>query len=121
MLGRTFRVADVCAIRRELGDQSCDPAALREVFAPALEAGLITPADERTGADFTFGHEQVYTFATSWLAPARRRAIHAAVVELLAGTGDPPPAALASLAATPSRRRTSSGAPGSRSPRRRRR
>ena len=39
---------------------------------------------EASGADFTFSHEQVHDFAAGWLPPARRRAIHAAIVDLLA-------------------------------------
>src|SRR4029077_92747 len=48
--------------------------------------------------DYTFTHEQVRQFAASQLSAARRRQVHAAVVDLLLDGGDPAPAGLPMLA-----------------------
>lgn len=47
IVGRTFRVADVSAIRAELGEGETEPERLTVLLAPALEAGLITAALRR--------------------------------------------------------------------------
>ena len=49
-------------------------------------------------ADYTFTHEQVRQFASSQLSAARRRQVHAAIVDLLTEGGDPDPAGLPMLA-----------------------
>ena len=49
-------------------------------------------------ADYTFTHEQVRQFAANQLSAARRRQVHAAVVDLLLEGGDPAPAGLPMLA-----------------------
>ena len=58
------------------------------------------PAPQAQGepADYTFTHEQVRQFAASLLSAARRRQVHAAVVDLLLEGGDPAPAGLPMLA-----------------------
>ena len=61
-------------------------------MAPAVAAGLLVEQPEAAPADYSFPHEQVREFAADTLAPARRREIHGAIVELLldrrAGAGD---------------------------------
>jgi DNA-binding CsgD family transcriptional regulator/tetratricopeptide (TPR) repeat protein len=98
ILGRNFRLADVCAIRSEMGQSDCTAGALADMLAPAVEAGLISSAGDRAGADFSFNHQQIHEFAASWLPPARRRAIHAAIVELLSADEHLNPANLSVLA-----------------------
>jgi tetratricopeptide (TPR) repeat protein len=97
VLGRTFRVADVCAIRSKLGTV-CDAASLAETFAPAAGAGLLTECPPGTGADYRFSHEQVREFAAGTLPLARRRAVNAAIVEIMTADGDPPAESLPTLA-----------------------
>ena len=57
-----------------------------------------SPQAQGEPADYTFTHEQVRQFAASQLSAARRRQVHAAVVDLLLDGGDPAPAGLPMLA-----------------------
>ena len=98
VIGRSFRAADVCAIRTQLGQTGCTAGDVSELLAPAVQAGLLGKAADKSGADFTFSHEQVHEFATSWLTPPRRRAIHAAVVDLLTNSQPVDRAALPTIA-----------------------
>ena len=66
-------------------------------MAPAVAAGLLVQQPEDSPADYTFPHEQVREFAADTLAPARRREIHGAIVQLLL-TGEPAPETLPLLA-----------------------
>ena len=98
ILGRSFRLADVCALRSELDRSECTTEGVAAVIAPAVEAGLLNVAAEGSGVDFRFSHEQVHEFAAGWLQPARRRAIHGAIVDLLSAGDAPAPAMLPILA-----------------------
>ena len=71
---------------------------LADDLAPAVRAGLLLPQAHGEPADYTFTHEQVRQFAASQLSAARRRQVHAAVVDLLLDGGDPAPAGLPMLA-----------------------
>ncbi len=71
--------------------------ALGDLMAPAVAAGLLVEQPEDSPADYTFPHEQVREFAADTLAPARRREIHGAIVQLLL-TGEPAPETLPLLA-----------------------
>ncbi|HJV05100.1 MAG TPA: AAA family ATPase, partial [Actinomycetota bacterium] len=97
ILGRSFSLRDLAAVRAHLGD-AADPDALAEALAPAVATGLLTDAHEDSPADHTFAHEQVRDFAAASLPVPRRRAIHRAIVEMLAGDGDPSPGSLPLLA-----------------------
>jgi DNA-binding NarL/FixJ family response regulator len=92
ILGRTFSLKDLRAIKLRLGDDeaTCTPTALAEGLAPAVEAGLLVELPHGTPADYRFTHDQVKEFAAGELTAARRRAIHAAVVEILTADGEPP-------------------------------
>ncbi len=72
--------------------------ALADDLAPAVRAGLLLPQAPGEPADYTFTHEQVRQFAASQLSAARRRQVHAAVVDLLLDGGDPAPEGLPMLA-----------------------
>ena len=98
VLGRSFRLADIGAIRKRLGDTATTPASLSETFAPAVAAGLLQELHDASGADYRFGHEQVREFCLGILSTPRRRAIHLAIVDILTAEGDPPAAALPILA-----------------------
>ncbi len=123
ILGRSFSLRDLRAIRMRVGDgevaaeaarvrampgeaayqgggagpgDGADP--LADDLGPAVRAGLLLPQAEGEPADYTFTHEQVRQFAANQLSAARRRQVHAAVVDLLLEGGDPAPAGLPMLA-----------------------
>ena len=124
ILGRSFSLRDLRAIRIRVGggeiasgalprDPAGDgeaalrdrPAAptdgadpLADDLAPAVRAGLLLAQAQGEPADYTFTHEQVRQFAANQLSAARRRQVHAAVVDLLLEGGDPAPAGLPMLA-----------------------
>ena len=116
ILGRSFSLRDLRAIRARLGDgeiasdaasairrrapadasgevpgsgDGADP--LADDLGPAVQAGLLLPQAQGEPADYTFTHEQVRQFASNQLSAARRRQVHAAVVDLLLDGGDPAP------------------------------
>ncbi len=120
ILGRSFSLRDLRAIRMRVGDgevaaeaatvrrrpraartsagpgDGADP--LADDLGPAVRAGLLLPQAQGEPADYTFTHEQVRQFAANQLSAARRRQVHAAVVDLLLEGGDPAPAGLPMLA-----------------------
>ena len=124
ILGRSFSLRDLRAIRMRLGDGEVAAAAASRDFAapveaasqvgaaergdgadpladdlgPAVRAGLLLTQAQGEPADYTFTHEQVRQFAATLLTAARRRQVHAAVVDLLLEGGDPAPAGLPMLA-----------------------
>ena len=124
ILGRSFSLRDLRAIRARLGDgviasdagtddQAANAVPARPVdatadgdgadpladdLAPAVRAGLLLAQAQGEPADYTFTHEQVRQFAANQLSAARRRQVHAAVVDLLLDGGDPAPAGLPMLA-----------------------
>jgi DNA-binding NarL/FixJ family response regulator len=98
VLGRSFRLADVCAIRAKLGETTaCEIGEASEVIAPALAAGLISEGGSEGNRYISFAHEQVRTFALETLSSARRRQLHSAVVDMLADGGDPSPETLPAI------------------------
>ena len=70
---------------------------MAKAFDPAVSAGLLAEHADDSAADYSFRHEQVRDFAAATLTAARRRAIHAALVQLLLA-GEPSPASLPLLA-----------------------
>lgn len=96
VLGRHFSLKDLTALRTQLGDETAAEA-LDEALHPAVAAGLLVAHDQNSAADYSFAHDQVREFAAGELTPARRRAIHTAIVELLMA-GDPAPESLPLLA-----------------------
>jgi DNA-binding NarL/FixJ family response regulator/tetratricopeptide (TPR) repeat protein len=117
ILGRSFSLRDLRAVRARIGDgdiassagaaASTAPGAaaaadgadpLADDLAPAVGAGLLLQQAQGEPADYTFTHEQVRQFAANQLSAARRRQVHAAIVDLLTEGGDPDPAGLPMLA-----------------------
>jgi len=120
ILGRSFSLRDLRAIRERLGDGDVafetppplqappmpDKAAggddeadvLADDLEPAVLAGLLLQQAPSEPADYTFAHEQVRQFAINQLSAARRRQVHAAIVDLLLEGGEPAAAGLAMLA-----------------------
>ena len=106
ILGRSFSLRDLRAIQARIGPgvgagprgDRRDADQLADDLAPAVQAGLLLPQAAGEPADYTFTHEQVRQFAAAQLSAARRRQVHAAVVDLLLDGGDPGPAGLPMLA-----------------------
>ena len=98
LLGRSFSLRDLQAIRGTLGAVDADSAELADLLGPATASGLLYAHAEGSAADYTFTHEQVRDFAAAQLSRSRRRQIHAAIVDLLVGSGTPDPASLPMLA-----------------------
>ena len=98
VLGRSFSLADLGAVRTRIGDEDTDPGLMAETLAPAVAAGLLSQHSVAAPADYSFNHEQVREFALSLLSAPRRRAIHAAIVQMLTEAGEPPPESLALIA-----------------------
>ncbi len=97
VLGRHFSLKDLTVLRDRLGDEDATAETLDEALRPAVAAGLLVSHGEDSPADYSFAHDQVREFAASELTPARRRAIHTAIVELLMA-GEPAPESLPLLA-----------------------
>jgi DNA-binding CsgD family transcriptional regulator len=99
LLGRHFSLKDLREVRARIaeGERGDDLVTLGDLMAPAVAAGLLVEQPEDAPADYSFPHEQVREFAADTLAPARRREIHGAIVELLL-TGEPAPETLPLLA-----------------------
>ena len=123
ILGRSFSLRDLAAIRARVGDgelaSGAEPRAddattqaeapvepssanagadpLADDLGPAVRAGLLLQQQQGEPADYTFAHEQVRQFAANQLSASRRRQVHAAVVDLLLEGGDPAPAGLPML------------------------
>ena len=84
--------------QRDAGGAGDGADPLADDLGPAVRAGLLLPQAPGEPADYTFTHEQVRQFAANQLSAARRRQVHAAVVDLLLEGGDPDPAGLPMLA-----------------------
>jgi tetratricopeptide (TPR) repeat protein/DNA-binding CsgD family transcriptional regulator len=97
VLGRHFSLKDLREIEARVGRSSGDPDALAEALAPAVAAGLLVERGEDAAADYSFPHEQIREFAAAELTATQRRAIHAAIVQLLLA-GEPSPESLPLLA-----------------------
>src|SRR5439155_5065287 len=100
VLGRSFSLRDLYAVKATLGEAVAETEAgrLAESMAPAVAAGLLVQHQPGSPADYSFTHEQVRQFSLSSLSPPRRRAIHAAIIQMLTGDGEPPVESLPMLA-----------------------
>ncbi len=98
VLGRSFCLKDLMAISRRLGSEAVDEGSLAARLAPAVGAGLLVELPDESADDYTFTHDQVRAVLAAAQSRARRRSIHAVIVEMLAGSGDPAPTKLAALA-----------------------
>ena len=95
VLGRAFRVSDLCALRTRVGEaEGCEIGEAMEALKPAIDAGLLAEAGDAANKYMTFSHEQVRAFALEGLPATRRRAMHSAVVDLLTADGEPGPEVL---------------------------
>jgi DNA-binding NarL/FixJ family response regulator len=98
VLGRSFALRDLQAVKSELGDEECSPSLLAEALDPAVAAGLLVQHPEGSPADYSFPHEQIREWAQASLPAPRKRAIHAAIVRMFTSSGAPPRACLSVLA-----------------------
>lgn len=99
VIGRTFSLRDMLAVKAQLGEGGPEATAeLAEVVRPAVDAGLVTELPEGSPADYRFAHEHVRSFVLSTLNPPRRRALHAALVDLLTAGAEVPAESLPLLA-----------------------
>src|SRR5262249_14621292 len=91
VLGRSFSLKDLQAVKVRLGDPDADaePGRMAEALAPAVATGLLAKHPQGAPADYSFAHEQIRQFSIESLSPPRRRAIHAAVVDMLTEDGEP--------------------------------
>lgn len=94
ILGRSFSVRDLAALKQRLGDAECDAGALAEALRPAVDTGLLVQHPPGSAADYSFAHDQVREFATAGLTAPRRRAVHAAILGMLSEAGEPAPESL---------------------------
>jgi DNA-binding NarL/FixJ family response regulator len=97
VLGRRFSLKDLAELEVRVDGTHMDASELEPALAPAVTSGLLAVHPDDSAADYSFQHEQVREFAADTLSPARRRALHAAIVKLLL-SGDPAPASLPLLA-----------------------
>jgi DNA-binding CsgD family transcriptional regulator/tetratricopeptide (TPR) repeat protein len=100
VLGRSFSLRDLQAVKARLGDPDAEAEAgrLADSMTPAVVSGLLNQHEEGAPADYSFTHEQVRQFALASLSPPRRRAIHAAIVRMFTDEGEPPVESLSLLA-----------------------
>jgi DNA-binding CsgD family transcriptional regulator len=100
VLGRSFSLRDLLAVKATLGDPvaEAEVGRLAESMAPAVGAGLLAQHQPGSPADYSFTHEQVRQFSLAALSPPRRRDIHAAVIRMLTEDGEPPVESLPMLA-----------------------
>jgi DNA-binding CsgD family transcriptional regulator/tetratricopeptide (TPR) repeat protein len=98
VLGRTFSLRDLREVKRLLGDPAIESDELAESLEPAVRAGFLVSHPDTSAADFSFVHGQVREHAANALRPGRKRAIHAAIVEMLTQGQSPAPESLPLLA-----------------------
>ncbi|MDQ4148521.1 MAG: AAA family ATPase [Actinomycetota bacterium] len=100
ILGRTFRLKDLGAVKQHLGDDEdcCSPSVLAEELAPAVKTGLLIELPPGSPADYRFAHDHIRHSASAALTPGRRRSIHGAIVEMFSSEGEQEPESLSLVA-----------------------
>lgn len=98
VLGRSFSLRDLHDLMARLGEDSGGLQTLADILAPAVAAGLLVEQPPGSSADYSFTHDRIRDYATAGVSLPRRRAVHAAVVDMLTAGGDPPPALFSVLA-----------------------
>lgn len=106
VMGRRIRLDDLADVRRRSGDAESSPLLLDERLAPAVAHSMLAELAE--GAhDYAFTHDQIRSVLVEGQRKSRRRAIHAALQEIVAeragvdldGDGeDVPPPVLSAIA-----------------------
>jgi DNA-binding NarL/FixJ family response regulator len=99
VIGRAFSLKDLQAVKELLGEaDDAGPARVADALDTAVAAGFLVQLSESAPADYRFTHEHIREFAVRTLPTSRRRAIHGALVDLLAADGSPSPESLPLLA-----------------------
>ncbi|HET7677903.1 MAG TPA: AAA family ATPase [Candidatus Limnocylindrales bacterium] len=95
VLGSGFGLAQLESVTSRVGDAPLTPEILEELLAPAVSGALVTRLRPGAGDDYAFTHNQVREVLADGLNRQRRRAIHAALVEILSEEqAGPAPAAM---------------------------
>lgn len=88
VLGRRFRLADLSQVLAQVRNESPKPEwQLAEDLERAVALGLIVEEPEGSRYDFSFSHDQTRTALLDSSSRQRKRAIHAAIAEMLAARG----------------------------------
>jgi DNA-binding NarL/FixJ family response regulator/tetratricopeptide (TPR) repeat protein len=98
ILGHSFSLRDLREVKIRLGDDGHEAESLADTLAEAVAAGLLIQHSVGSAADYSFSHDRIRDYLTAQLTPPRRRAIHAAIVDMLGAGGDSEPACLQLLA-----------------------
>ena len=98
ILGRSFSLRDLREVKVRMGDEVGSVDDLAALMAPAVSTGLMVQLPPGSPADYSFTHEQIRQHAIENLSPSQRRAVHAAVVDMFGGVGDPTTECFAMLA-----------------------
>jgi predicted ATPase len=99
ILGRRFSLRDLVDLRAHLGDARASSEELARALEPAIAAGLLVEQPPDSPADYSFSHDQIRQHVVAGLEASRRRTIHGAIVDMLAGdTREPSTECLALLA-----------------------
>lgn len=89
VFGRRFRLSDLNQVLAKLkGEEQGQDWQLAEELERAVDLGLITEEPDRSQYDYSFSHDQVRATLLDSISRQRKRAIHAAIAEVLAGRDD---------------------------------
>jgi tetratricopeptide (TPR) repeat protein len=89
VLGRRFSLRDLGRVVAKVHGEAEKPDwQLGEGLQNAIDLGLIVEEPEGSRYDFSFSHDQIRTSLLGSISRQRRRAIHGAIVELMAAEGD---------------------------------
>ncbi|MGH9649674.1 MAG: ATP-binding protein, partial [Terriglobales bacterium] len=80
ILGRAFRVADLARV------EAAEEGSLEGLLASALRLNLLNELSEGTAYDYSFTHDEVRGALMAAQTRQRRRAVHAAIVQVLPAT-----------------------------------
>lgn len=83
VMGRRIRLDDLADVHRRAGDAELSPIRLDEQLAPAVAHSLLAELSEGEH-DYAFTHDQIRSVLLDGLRKPRRRAIHAALQEIVA-------------------------------------
>ena len=100
ILGRRFRLADLAHVEAAVEEEAARPAspALESLLAPALRLNLLSELPEDAAYDYLFTHDEVRSALMAAETRQRRRAVHAAIVEMLGASKEETAINLSALA-----------------------
>lgn len=82
VVGRRIRLDDLAEVRRRAGDAEASPIRLDEQLSPAVGHSLLAELAEGSH-DYAFTHDQIRSVLLESQSKARRRAVHAALQEIV--------------------------------------